>query len=139
GVMRNKKSDPSKGTAPDENYAREVMQLFTIGLNLLNQDGSLVLDEQGMPIPAYTQKDVTELAAVLTGWGPHWNESNPPRWSDGQLAVRHAWYDYGVDELRPMSFYPEYHDTETRTIVGNKVIPASSDGKKRLKQALDAL
>ena len=54
-------------SSPDENYAREVMQLFTIGLYQLNADGSLKL-KNGKPIETYQQQDVTDLAAILTGW-----------------------------------------------------------------------
>lgn len=54
--------------SPDENYAREIMQLFSIGLVLRHPDGSLVLDEAGLPIPTYDQTDITELARVMTGW-----------------------------------------------------------------------
>ena len=55
-------------SAPNENYAREVMQLFSIGLYMLNPDGSLQLDSNGAPIPTYTQPLVTSFAAVYTGW-----------------------------------------------------------------------
>src|SRR5262249_35710261 len=66
--LRNSKADPLAGTSPDENYAREVMQLFTIGLNLLRPDGTLKLDASGLPIPSYNQNTVTEMAKVFTGW-----------------------------------------------------------------------
>ena len=55
-------------TAPNENYGRESLQLFTVGLNLLNADGSLVLDQSGNPIPTYTQATVDAFARVFTGW-----------------------------------------------------------------------
>lgn len=55
-------------SSPDENYAREVMQLFSIGLVMLNQDGSLALDANGLPVRTYDQDDITELARALTGW-----------------------------------------------------------------------
>lgn len=54
--------------APNENYAREIMQLFTIGLFMLNQDGTLQVDGQGNPIPTYTQDGINNLTRVLTGW-----------------------------------------------------------------------
>jgi uncharacterized protein (DUF1800 family) len=56
------------GSRPDENYAREIMQLFSIGLYQLNQDGTLVLDGQGKPIPVYDLDDVQGLARGFTGW-----------------------------------------------------------------------
>lgn len=63
----NKKADPSQGTFPDENFAREVMQLFTIGLWELNQDGTLELDNDGNAIPTYDNDDIAEFAKVFTG------------------------------------------------------------------------
>lgn len=61
-------SKPTALTGANENYAREVMQLFSIGLYHLNLDGSVMLDAQGQPIPTYTQTDVRQLALALTGW-----------------------------------------------------------------------
>ena len=65
--MGNKKADPVARTFPDENYAREVMQLFSIGLWMLNPDGSRQLDSNGQPIPTYTNAKITEVARVFTG------------------------------------------------------------------------
>ncbi len=59
---------PSGSVVPNENYGREVMQLFSIGVWELNDDGSLLLDAQGAPIPTYTQDTVANFAALLTGW-----------------------------------------------------------------------
>ena len=53
---------------PNENYAREVLQLFSTGVNRLNHDGTPVLDDQGVPVPVYTQTDVNEFTKVFTGW-----------------------------------------------------------------------
>ena len=58
----------NKKTAPNENYAREIMQLFTIGLYMLQPDGTLMLDAKGQPIPTYSQAQITSLAQVYTGW-----------------------------------------------------------------------
>ena len=65
--IENRKADPSQGTFPDENYAREVMQLFTIGLWELNEDGTRELDSNGDAIPTYDNDDIFELAKVFTG------------------------------------------------------------------------
>ena len=62
--LRNERSDPSRGRFPDENYAREIMQLFSIGLFELNVDGTLQLDGDGKPIPTYDNDDITEMAKV---------------------------------------------------------------------------
>ena len=68
--LNNEKSDPEIGRFADENYAREVMQLFSIGLWHLEQDGARVLDSQGQTIPTYGNAQITEMAKVLTGLGP---------------------------------------------------------------------
>ena len=65
--LRNDKSDPRSGRFPDENYAREVMQLFSIGLFQLKPDGTLQKDGRGRPIPTYDNDDITELAKIFTG------------------------------------------------------------------------
>jgi len=67
-MVNNAKADPVKNTNPNENYAREIMQLFSIGLWELNSDGTLMLDGLGNPIPTYSQTDITEMAKVMTGW-----------------------------------------------------------------------
>ena len=67
-ALRNSKADPVTGQTPDENFAREIMQLFTIGLSQLNPDGTLVLGSDGLPIATYDQTTITELAKVFTGW-----------------------------------------------------------------------
>ena len=75
GIYLNMKGSrkATDSSAPDENYAREVMQLFSIGLYQLNDDGSLKKDSKGNPIETYTQENVTQLAAIFTGW---WFSSN---------------------------------------------------------------
>ena len=78
-MVNNAKADLIAKTQPNENYAREIMQLFSIGLWELNQDGSLVLDAGGQPIPTYSQTDITELANVMTGW-TYWPVSGGIKW-----------------------------------------------------------
>ena len=63
----NAKADPETGSVPDENYAREILQLFTIGQVELNPDGTLVLGADGQPVELYDTTDITELAKVFTG------------------------------------------------------------------------
>ena len=67
-MANNNKANAAKGTAANENYARELMQLFTLGLTELNPDGSPVLDANQNPVPTYDQSVVTNMAKVLTGW-----------------------------------------------------------------------
>jgi hypothetical protein len=66
--MRNRKEDPASGRMPDENFARELMQLFTIGLHELNADGTVVRNAAGQPVETYNNADVMALARVFTGW-----------------------------------------------------------------------
>src|SRR5580765_1336328 len=67
-MIQNQKADPTQNIHPDENYAREVLQLFSIGLNQLNADGTLALGGDGKPVPTYDQTTVRGFAAVFTGW-----------------------------------------------------------------------
>ncbi|MBS0659826.1 MAG: DUF1800 family protein [Verrucomicrobia bacterium] len=138
-MIRNAKPDLATGREPDENYAREIMQLFSIGLSQLHPDGTLKLDADGLPIPTYSQNDIRGLAHVFTGWGPFYDPLNPPRWSDGSVAAQNDWFWWGWDALNPMSFYPAYADQENRTIVGGNVISGALVGDARLNAALDVL
>ena len=124
-------------TDPDENYAREVMQLFTIGLWKLNDDGSQQLDGTGNPIPTYSNTDVKGLAAVFTGFS--WNipgDSSDNAWSNCCVYVGPG---YG-EELLPMQDFPSHHSTVQKQFLG-VAIPASGspDPNGDLKIALDTL
>lgn len=131
-MIRNQKPNAVTGSEPDENYAREVMQLFSIGLNRLHPDGSLLLDANGLPTPTYTQADIVGLAHVFTGWGPGYDPANPP----GDLDSHFYW---GWDSVRPMAFFANFHDTNSKHIVNGTFIPAGQSGPQDLQQALDAL
>ncbi len=132
-MLRNAAANPAKGTSADENYAREVMQLFSIGLNYLNPDGSLVLDSTGQPIPTYTNATIIQTANVLTGWSYYSTLVNPS--FTGGAA---DWYD-------PMMLYPSFHDTTQKTLVSLTaggtpvVVPANGGGAADLKILLDTL
>jgi uncharacterized protein (DUF1800 family) len=123
----NQKYNATTGRAPDENYAREVMQLFTIGLYELNSDGTQKLDSLGKPIETYDNNDVLGLARVFTGWD---NATG----TDPQAELATAAYRHGL----PMSFNASLHSPEEKRFL-NTVIPAGTDGVKSLKTALDAL
>ena len=119
--LDNQKAQPN-GAQPDENYAREVMQLFSIGLYQLNLDGSQKLSA-GKPIETYTQDDITGLARVFTGWvvdGIDYNNLTP---------------DY---TRRPLIQKPARHELGTKTFLGTTV-PANTDGVASLKIALDTI
>jgi len=119
----NQKEDPETGRQPDENYAREVMQLFTIGLYELNTDGTLRLGSNGQPIETYTQDTVTHLARVFTGW-----KTDQPRIGDtAPEFVR-----------RPMALTVKQHSTLAASFLG-VTVPANTDGHVALATAMDTL
>jgi uncharacterized protein (DUF1800 family) len=141
--MRNRKEDPAAGRVPDENFARELMQLFTIGLHELNADGSLRRDGQGLPIETYGIADVVGLAKVFTGWS--WalpdNEltENKFRWGGPDYS---AAADRRID-LQKMRAYPGQHSTAAVGLFAGKPqavsIPANTSAETALRMALDAL
>jgi uncharacterized protein (DUF1800 family) len=118
----NVKANPVTGSQPDENYAREVMQLFTIGLVKLNPNGTPIL-KNGVPTYTYTQKDVTGLARVFTGW-------------DWDFAGANT--DTPDFQRRPMVMYASRHETGAKSFLG-KTIPAGTDGVTSLRIALDTI
>lgn len=116
----NRKANAATGAQPDENYARELMQLFTLGLNRLNADGSLQLSG-GNPIDAYTQDDVSGLARVFTGFNLDSTDSTTP------------------DRLRrPLIQQAANHELGTKVFLGT-TIPANTDGFASLRIALDTI
>jgi len=123
----NQKYDAKTGRSPDENYAREVMQLFTIGLYQLNIDGSLQLDAQGKPIESYDNLDIQGLARVFTGW-------NTATGTDATGELANAAYRHGL----PMSLTASLHSPEEKKFLG-VTIPAGTPGVESLKIALDTL
>ena len=141
--MRNRKEDPATGRLPDENFAREVMQLFSIGLQELNPDGSLRLDGQGRPIETYGNADVMAMAKVFTGWSwgfpdAQLTESNF-RWGNPKYGVA---VDTRID-MSPMKLYPGQHSSSEKPLFAGKphavTIPAGTAGTEALRIALDSL
>lgn len=134
--LRNQKADPRSGRVPDENYAREVMQLFSIGLHALNDDGSQ-RTMGGNPVETYTAADVSGLARVFTGWS--WA---CPNWPDNNCFFNGS-ADGASDpdrSFKPMQGYPQYHSGEEKRFLGAVVPPQSpSDPSASLRVALDTL
>ncbi|MBE2216240.1 MAG: DUF1800 family protein [Opitutaceae bacterium] len=126
-MLRNQKPDPSRGIYPDENYAREVMQLFSIGLNKLHPDGTLVLDTDGLPIPTYTQETISGFAHVFTGWS-YFSTAATPSFLGGAR-----------DMLNPLQMYEAYHDTGDKRALEGWVIPGGATGAADLQTVLDML
>ena len=123
----NQKANAATGRAPDENYAREVLQLFTIGLYKLNTDGSLQLNAQGQPIETYDNNDIQGLAKVFTGW-------DLAAGTDPTGTLAASAYRQGL----PMALNASLHSPEAKSFLGT-VIPAGTLGTESLRIALDAL
>ena len=119
------KSAACPNCAPNENFARELMQLFTVGVFKLNADGTPVRDANGNFIETYTQTDVEQLARVLTGWS---HDPNPA------IRPQRNWANW----LKPMvaSTQPFERDSGQKTVLG-KVFPAGQSTAKDLRDAID--
>jgi uncharacterized protein (DUF1800 family) len=132
--LMNRKADPALNRFPDENYAREIMQLFSIGLWELNQDGTRRLDTNGLPIPTYDNGDITELARVFTGLGYGGTNANGFFGAPQNLRDR-------------MKMWDAEHDCNAKTLLNGFAIPAraasnpdtGAAGWADLEDALDSL
>ena len=120
------KEDPVSGALPDENYARELMQLFTIGLVMLNADGTPQLTG-GAQVPTYQLADITGLARVFTGWDFDLQGQNQGTGTATPDFVR-----------RPMIQVSSRYETGAKTFLGT-TIPAGTDAATCLSMALDAI
>lgn len=121
--LNNYPEDLENNIHPDENYAREIMQLFTIGLYQLNMDGSRVLDLNGNPVPTYNNNDIKQLARVFTGLGPGaslYQMMYCPDDPEFGLNI------YCTNRTVPMVMYPIFHQTGSKTFLGHTIPGASS-------------
>ena len=123
----NTKADPETGAAPDENYAREILQLFTIGLVELEQNGREKLIN-GEPIETYDNTDITELAKVFTGF--YWGGAD---WGDTISVFTRPEHD-----LVPMVMHNDHHSAGTKTFL-DKTVPAYVDGDDTVNDALNII
>jgi len=126
----NKKFNSSSNTHPDENFARELMQLFSIGLWKMNQDGSMVKDSNGDPIASYTQDDVEELAKVMTGYDIKGNS----KYGKTSRANGEEWSS-------PMEFNSTHHEYASKTFLGSTIGTEGSSNSEPsdLDQALEII
>lgn len=123
--FRGKKANAITGSVPDENYAREIMQLFTIGLVELNMDGTPRL-QGGQFIETYTNDDIVGLARVFTGF----SYDAPTFWHDIRTTPERSYL--------PMLIFSEHHSSAEKTFLGT-TIPAGTSGEESVDRALDAL
>jgi hypothetical protein len=126
-ALNNPKADEKLNIRPDENYAREVLQLFSIGLNELNNDGSLKVDAQGKPIYTFDQDSIKEFSRVFTGWS---------------MSKTNNFGDYGayaapVSNTEPMKAYADFHDNGAKTLLNGQVIPAGKTPLEDMQAAMN--
>lgn len=112
---------PSVMGGANENFPRELLQLFSIGLVMLNPDGSTKLDGGGKPVPAYTQNDIKQFSLALTGW------TYPP--ANGKAN----WENFSG----PMVPLPQFHDTTAKTLLNGVVLPAGQTVEQDMDGAID--
>ncbi len=124
-IANNDKADPARGTSCNENYGRELMQLFTVGVWQRNMDGSFILDGLGNPMPTYDQAVVEDNACALTGW----TYMNAP----GQLRNWPRPPFYGG----PLEAVESHHDTSAKTLLSGFVLPAGQTTQQDLTGTLN--
>ena len=127
--VNNSKSNPEENQFPDENYARENMQLFTIGLYMLNPDGTVILDSVGVPVPTYDNIDILEFSKVFTGL----------TWADRDKWGKGARED--TSYIPKMAMWNEYHEAGEKYLLNGFVVPDRNpvDGNADIEDALDNL
>jgi uncharacterized protein (DUF1800 family) len=129
-MLGNDKENLTTGQNPNENYAREILQLFSIGLLKLNPDGTLLLDgTTGLPIPTYDQDVVIGFAHVFTGWSFGGDDTTKPS------RFFHPTVNYRI----PMANWPSHHSTGSKLLLDGFTQPANQTADVDLKVALDAI
>ncbi|MBS0360898.1 MAG: DUF1800 family protein [Proteobacteria bacterium] len=118
-IIGNMQADNDPTRHPDENYGREIMQLMSIGLVKLNNDGSQQLDANGAPVAAYSHNDIAGLATTFTGWG--WYNAKPSAATFAKQPGDGS--DTASSDVQPLIAYPAYHSQLAKTFLGT-TIPA---------------
>jgi uncharacterized protein (DUF1800 family) len=132
--LRNRKEDPATNRVPDQNYAREVMQLFSIGLYRLNPDGTPQVDGNGQPVETYGPDDIVGLSRVFTGFS----------WSGCSSTSTSCFNGSGTQspnrEVMPMQPFPQFHSTSEKTFLGTTIGASTTpDPMGDLNRALDVI
>jgi uncharacterized protein (DUF1800 family) len=132
--LRNRKEDPALNRVPDQNYAREVMQLFSIGLYQLNPNGTSMLDGNGQPIETYGPNDIVGLSRVFTGFS----------WAGCPSTSTNCFNGSGTQspnrEVMPMQSFPQFHSTSEKSFLGTTIAANTSpDPVGDLNRALDVI
>ncbi|MEL7220323.1 MAG: DUF1800 family protein [Bacteroidota bacterium] len=133
--LNNPKSEPANFVHPDQNYAREMMQLFTIGLYELNPDGSRKQDNNGNDIPTYDNEDVQEFAKIWTGLGAGEAMQQP----DTLILPEFGMRPNQIDMTEPMLMYEEEHEPGAKYLLNDFVVPAGQTGMEDIQSAITHL
>ncbi|WP_375753220.1 DUF1800 family protein [Vibrio sp. HN007] len=149
--MNNRKADPAKHIHPDENYAREIMQLFSIGLYQLNPDGSKKRDANGKSIPTYDNRDIKELARVFTGLKA---DSYQFEWENSFWQKEFNGYEVSFEDgiekrfktipfvnmTKPMSIDESYHDRLEKSLLNGHIkLRSHTSGEEEIRVVTDKL
>jgi len=144
--LNNPKADPANNVHPDENYAREIMQLFSIGLYELNLDGSRKLDQNGEFIPTYGQEDIREYAKVFTGLSVSDTVACHPYLNNQQLCQPYGtnslYFGKGIwtaDMTKPMMMYEYEHEPGPKYLLKGMTIPGDQKGMVDIQMAVKNL
>ncbi len=127
--VNNARFNPVTNTFPDENYAREVMQLFSIGLFELNPDGTQRLDGSGNPIPTYGNAEIREFSKIFTGLSYGQSTYNGIPFFGREAPVLEV----------PMIMFEDYHEPGEKYLLNGAVVPAGQTGLEDIDDALDNL
>jgi uncharacterized protein (DUF1800 family) len=127
-MANNQKADPARGIVPNENFAREILQLFSIGTNELNLDGTPKLDAKGRTIPTYDAEEIVGFASAFTGWT---YATIPGRASDNRFNVRN-W-------AGPMEIREIYHDTNVKELLDGEKTKAGQNTQADFDTALNQI
>ncbi|GAB1858501.1 DUF1800 domain-containing protein [Flavobacteriaceae bacterium MHTCC 0001] len=130
----NPKAVPENNIHPDENYAREIMQLFTIGLYELNQDGSYKRTENGSLIATYTNDQIKEFAKIFTGLGPAGVDDEFP-----DRTLKFGLGHYFARKDMPMIMYDEWHEPGQKFLLNGYIVPSGQSGMQDIDAAIDHL
>lgn len=130
-MLQSRREDPELGTHPNENYAREVLQLFSIGLVKLNLDGSPQLGSDGKPIAAYDEAVVKGFARAFSGWS-FGGEGN-----DSRELFYGAQFNRDDNWVVAMKPFAHYHESGPKQLLDGVVLPAGQSPHQDLNDALD--
>ena len=126
-MLQSEKEDPATGSTPNENYAREVLQLFSIGLVKLNVDGTPQRDAAGKTMPTFGEVEVRGFAKAFSGWS----------YASGNIAKEDDFFNSEEDWVNPLKAWPTLHSKAEKTLLNGVKIAANGTPEADMKAALD--